>query len=81
MQIKSKPGMLTKGSDEETISGISKNWFRVTSEKLANGTFKFPKRRVKKIPKNSGQGYRVLGILNPRIKIIEKALLNALEPI
>lgn len=73
--------MLTKGSDEETISGISRKWFQVTSGKLLKGSFKFPKRRKQKIPKNGGQGYRELGISNPRIKIIERALLNALEPI
>jgi len=78
-QLKSKPGMLTKGTNEETLSGISEAWFETTSAKLLNGSFSFPKRRRINIPKKSG-GERPLTIANPRVKIIERAILNALEP-
>jgi len=46
---------------------------------LIKGTFKFPKRRRISIPKKPG-GTRPLIVADPRVKIIERALLNALEP-
>ena len=78
-QLKSKPGMLTKNTGKETLSGISEAWFKTTSTKLLNGSFSFPKRRRVNIPKKS-KGERPLTIANPRVKVIEKAILNALEP-
>ena len=78
-QLKSKPGMLAKGSDQETISAISDAWFISTSRKLLEGSFKYPKRRRVLLDK-PGVGTRPLTIANPRVKIIEKAFLNALEP-
>lgn len=81
-QLKSNPGMLTKGSSDETLHGISSSWFEKTSERLINGSFKYPPARRTEIPKAPGKvGMRPLTITNPRIKIIERALLNALEPI
>jgi Type II intron maturase/Reverse transcriptase (RNA-dependent DNA polymerase) len=77
--LKSKPGMSTRGSDFETLSGISEAWFTTTSGKLLKGTFKYPNRRRVPIDKPDS-GIRPLTIANPRIKIIERALLNALEP-
>ena len=41
-QLKSKPGMQTPGSDNETLTGISKHWFETVSEKLRQGTMKYP---------------------------------------
>lgn len=78
-QQKSKPSMGTSGTNKETLTGINKLWFGVTSAKLIKGTFKFPKRRRISIPKKSG-GTRPLTITDPRVKIIERALLNVLEP-
>lgn len=79
--IKSKPGMLTKGTDEITLDKLlSESWFVTTSKKLIEGSFKYPKLRKMFIDKPSG-GKRSLTIVNPRIKIIERALLNALEPL
>jgi len=78
-QLKSKPGMSTKGSSEETFSGISEAWFISTSRKLLEGSFKYPNRRRVLLDKPGG-GTRPLTIANPRVKIIERALLNALEP-
>jgi retron-type reverse transcriptase len=77
--LKSKPGMSTRGSNEETLSGISESWFRTTSQKLSEGSFKYPNRRRVFIDKPDGSK-RPLTIANPRIKIIERALLNAIEP-
>lgn len=78
--IKSKPGMLTKGTDDTTLNKLSESWFVTTNKKLLEGSFKYPTRRRVLIDKSSG-GKRPLTIANPRIKIIERALLNALEPI
>ncbi len=76
---KSKPGMMTRGSDKETLNIINDQWFITTNKKLLEGSFKYPNRRRVLIDKPDG-GKRPLTIANPRIKIIERALLNALEP-
>lgn len=81
-QIKSHPGMLTKGSNNEIIDKISDKWFEIISKKILNEDFKYPPARRTEIPKPAGKiGTRPLIITNPRIKIIERAILNALEPI
>lgn len=77
--LKSNPGMLTRGSDFEALSGISNAWFTTTSRKLLEGTFKYPNRR-RVLIKKPGGNIRFLTIINPKIKIIERAFLNALEP-
>jgi retron-type reverse transcriptase len=77
--LKSNPGMSLKGTDNVTLSGISDVWFIKTSIKLLEGSFKYPNRRRVFIDKPDG-GKRALTIANPRIKIIERALLIALEP-
>lgn len=77
--IKSKPGSLTSGSNQETLNKISDSWFIVTNKKLLEGSFKYPDRRRLLVEKQNGEK-RPLTIANPRIKIIERALLNAIEP-
>ena len=76
---KSKPRMMTRGADKETLNSISDQWFVTTNKKLLEGSFKYPNQRRVLIDKPEG-GTRPLTIANPRIKIIERALLNALEP-
>jgi len=77
--IKSKPGSLTPGSNKETLDKISDSWFVTASNKLLEGSFKYPNRRKLLIAKHNGEK-RPLTVANPRIKIIERALLNAIEP-
>lgn len=77
--IKSKPGSLTPGSNQETLDKMSDSWFITTSKKLLEGSFKYPNRRRLLIEKQNKEK-RPLTIANPRIKIIERALLNAIEP-
>jgi retron-type reverse transcriptase len=80
-QLKSNSGMLTPGSDNETLQSISKHWFETVSEKLRKGVMKYPKAKRLEVPKTTDKiGRRLLTINNPRIKIIERALLNATEP-
>jgi len=78
--LKSNQGMMSVGTSRETLGGISNHWFEATSKKLLDGSFKYPNRRRVLIAKPDG-GERPLTIANPRIKVIERALLNAVEPI
>ena len=69
---------MTKGSDEETLDGISKSWFVETSKRLKKGQFiARPARRVY-IPKPNGKK-RPLGISSPRDKIIQQAMKLVLD--
>jgi hypothetical protein len=52
--LKSKPGMLTKGADNVTLSCISDAWFIKTSMKLFEGSFKYPNRKRLLIDKPDG---------------------------
>ena len=72
--------MSTTATDNENLSGITNYWFETTSQKIKEGTFKYPKRRRKLIDKPKG-GTRPLTTTNPRVKIIEKAILTAIEPL
>jgi group II intron reverse transcriptase/maturase len=80
-EIKSKPGNMTKGTDNSTLDGINKNWFENTSKDILKGKFKFlPARRVM-IPKPGKKELRPLNVANPREKIIQKAITVTLEAI
>lgn len=80
-QLKSRPGMHTPSSDNETLQGISKQWFEIVSEKLRKGNMRYPKVRRIEISKLLNKSdTRLLTINNPRIKVLERAFLNALEP-
>jgi hypothetical protein len=48
------------------VEALKRAWFTTTSRKLLEGTFKYPH-------------WRGVTLANPRIKIIERALLNAFE--
>jgi retron-type reverse transcriptase len=82
VQLKSNPGMLTRGATEETLDKLEATWFEQTSKALIKGDFKYPHRRRIQIPKPAGkEGVRPLTISNPRIKVIERAILNGIEPL
>jgi hypothetical protein len=81
-QIKSKLGNLTPGDEKKTLKGINLNWFKSVSNKLLKGLFIYPKIRRVLISKKAGSvDIRPLTITSPRIKIIERSILNALEPV
>lgn len=80
IQLKSNPGMLTLGTTSQTLEGISEVWFEKASEALLAGTYKYPHRRRIHIPKPGREETRPLTISDPRVKIIERALLNGIEP-
>ena len=80
-QLKSNPGMMTPGATPETLNKISEKWFVKTSEALLKNQYQYPMRRRIQIPKpKAKEGTRPLTIANPRVKIIERAILNAIEP-
>jgi len=85
--IKSNPGNMTRGSSPETLDGTSLAYLREIRNKLKAGTYEFsPARRVY-IPKaggsgsGSGSGKRPLSVVNPREKIVQKAIQLTLEAI
>jgi group II intron reverse transcriptase/maturase len=79
-EIKSKPGNMTPGSDNETLDGISKYFFKKLSKSLEDESFQFkPVKRVF-IPKANGK-MRPLGIPSPRDKILQKAMAIILNSI
>lgn len=79
-KIKSKPGYMTPGTDNETLDGISKNWIYKTIKKLKDQSFKWkPSRRIL-IPKKDGK-LRPLGIPSPKDKILQEIIKNLLNNI
>lgn len=80
LSIKSKPGNMTKGLTNETLDGISLEWFIKTAESLKTGRYSFSPVRRKLIPKANGKT-RPLGISPPREKIVQKGLQAILEAI
>jgi len=80
-QIKSNPGVMAKGSDNETLDSLDANWFIKTSKRLSEGSFQFrPARRVM-IPKPNKPGMRPLTISNSRDKIVQQSMKMVLEQI
>lgn len=80
-RIKSKPGNMSPGGDSgrETLDGIDKEWFKQTSKKLLDGTYKVkPLRRVM-IEKPGKTEKRPLTIGSPRDKIIQEAIRSILS--
>jgi len=71
--MRSKPGNMSPGTDEETFDGISKEWISKLSEELKTEIFKFRPVRREWIPKANGK-LRPLGIPSPRDKIVQKAI-------
>lgn len=58
---------------------ITEDWFVGTNKKLIENSLKYPTQKKVKFKKLNGS--KIFILINPKIKIIEKALLNALEPL
>jgi hypothetical protein len=79
-EIKLKFKILFLDNGSLTFSGINKNWFEKTSLKLINGSFQcFKKRRIY-VSKLGSKEMRLLNLTSPRIRIIEKSILNVIQP-
>jgi hypothetical protein len=66
--------------NSNTLSILNSSWFEKNSLMLLNGTFQYPivkKVNFIKLKRNSSE--KLWHIVNLRVKIIERALLNALE--
>lgn len=79
--IKSNPGNMTPGADRLTLDGVSLKLLDQVKSDLLAGKFKFsPARRVQ-ITKHGKNETRPLGVVSPRDKIVQTAILQVLEPI
>jgi group II intron reverse transcriptase/maturase len=79
--IKSNPENMTSGADTLTLDGFSLKWLDQVKFDLLAGKFKFsPARRVQ-IPEPGKNETRPLGVVSPRDKIVQTAMLQVLEPI
>jgi hypothetical protein len=78
--IKSKPGNMTPGTDNNTLDGISPEFFTKLSEDLRSEKFQFKPTRRMYIPKpKPNEKLRPLGIPTPRDKIVQKAMESILN--
>ena len=78
--IKSKPGNMTKGVDPSTLDGMNLKYLKNIQSELKEGKFEFKPARIIKIPKPGKIETRSLTIASPREKVIQKAILQVLEP-
>ena len=77
-RIKSSPGNMTPGVDDETLDGFSKKTIEGVIEKMRNQSFQFiPADRIY-IPKPNGKT-RPLGIPTPKDKIVQDVIRMILE--
>jgi len=79
-QIKSNPGMMTRAMTSQTLDGIQGSWFEKANQLLLKGSYVYPERRRVHIPKPGRSETRPITIVDAKVKIIEKAILNAIEP-
>lgn len=80
INIKSKPGNMTKGTDGKTLDGMSNDYFSELRKELRTGAFKFKSSKRIEIPKKNG-GTRSLGIGSPREKIVQESMRIVMEGI
>ncbi|KAG7885283.1 hypothetical protein KL936_005426 [Ogataea polymorpha] len=81
-KIKSKPGTMSIGSDDETLDGFNQKTLNQMSELLLSGKYKFrPVKRIE-IPKEHKPGlFRHLGIGSPLEKIVQVGISEILKHI
>jgi group II intron reverse transcriptase/maturase len=79
-RIKSKPGNMTPGTDEETLDGFSLEAIREMIREMKTEQFRFKPVRQQFIPKPNGK-MRKLGIPCVRDKIVQEVIRLILEAI
>lgn len=78
-KISFNPEVMVKKSGEQTFDGLNSNWFKKTSDRLLDGSFRFVPAKRLMIPKPNKPGRRLLIISNSRDKIIEQAINMVLQ--
>ena len=81
-KLKSNPGNMTEGTENETLDGISVEWALDVINQMKDRNFQFkPSLRVYIPKKNTIGKLRPLGIPSPRDKIIQQAIRMILESV
>jgi hypothetical protein len=63
------------------LDSIENVWFKQISQELIKGSYIYPSKKRIRIFRVAGKKeIQSFKIFNPRIKIIERAILNAIEP-
>ena len=79
-ELKSNPGFVSSKELNNSLNNITLEWFKQVNKALLEGSLRYSNRQRIYIPKAKSLGLRPITISSPRVKIIEKALFNALEP-
>jgi retron-type reverse transcriptase len=79
-RLKSKPGNMTAGNEEETLDGLSLKSIQQIIQTMRTEHFQFKPVRTVYIPKPNGK-QRKLGIPSPRDKVVQEVIRMILEAI
>jgi group II intron reverse transcriptase/maturase len=79
-RLKSKPGNMTPGSDEETLDGFSLRTIKEIREQLTTEKYQPKPVRTTYIPKANGK-MRKLGIPSPKDKVVQEVVRMILEAV
>ena len=79
-QLTRKSGIIKHAAPNNTLNGINESWFHKASELLMSGQYKYPLKRKIYTNKPGKSKTRSPTIHEEKSKIIEKAILNAIEP-
>lgn len=79
-QVKSHPGMMTKGVTNETLDGWSADVSLKICASFRDESFRFARSRSVEVPKPKG-GTRTLKIAPPRDKVVQRVICNILQAI
>jgi len=77
--IKSKPGNMTPGADDQTLDGLDLKYLKAIQKKLKTGQYEFPPARRIQIPKPGKTETRPITIASPRHKIVQEAVKLVME--
>jgi group II intron reverse transcriptase/maturase len=79
-RLKSQPGNMTPGSDDQTLDGFSMRTIKELSYQLRTGKYRPRTVRTTYIPKANGK-MRKLGIPSPKDKVVQEVVRMILEAI
>jgi len=79
-RLKSQPGNMTPGSDDETLDGFSMRTIKELSEQLRTEKYQPRPVRTTYIPKANGKK-RKLGIPSPKDKVVQEVVRMILEAV